>query len=307
MEIESPIYCTILVIGQTGAGKSEFGNAYLKDCDAFEASDSADAVTIETHAKERIIDGAVRCCIDTQGLDDTQGVDAAHIQQMVEFMRSWQKGVNAVAIVINGQAPRLDAGTQRLIKIINNFFNNQEFWNHVCLIFTKSYEVNPVNRNRVEQEYRKKVQDIVVECNNAEQVVVRPQLPVFIVDSKRFDDFITTKNELAAFHGFACGLPPLSTQYVATPDVKFMKIETETETRVLVNEKKDAVYRREKYGSRRYGIAGPRKTRDVFDHYNVRRQYIDRTRKKYVHFDGRCTYDDWETIKSYDEYTQSST
>jgi ABC-type Mn2+/Zn2+ transport system ATPase subunit len=35
--------------------------------------------------------------------DNTQGVDEKHVQQMVNFMKRWNRGVNAVGLIINGQ------------------------------------------------------------------------------------------------------------------------------------------------------------------------------------------------------------
>jgi predicted GTPase len=106
-------FYTLLLIGQTGAGKSQLGNAYLKS-DVFRVGDDPDSETFETSSNEKKIDGVIRCVIDTQGLDDTQGVDEKHIQQMVNFMKRWNRGVNAVGLIINGQQPRLDVGTQKL-------------------------------------------------------------------------------------------------------------------------------------------------------------------------------------------------
>jgi hypothetical protein len=58
---------------------------------------------------------------------------------MVSYLKTGNKGVNVIALVLNGQSPRFDAGTQKLIKIMNRFFNNADFWNHVCIVFTKSF------------------------------------------------------------------------------------------------------------------------------------------------------------------------
>jgi hypothetical protein len=357
MAVESK--CTILTIGKTGVGKSEFGNAYLRDDKAFKTDDSINAVTFKTSAQERIIDGIKRICIDTQGLEDSQGKDAILVQQMVQFLREWQKGVNAIAIIINGQEPYFDRGTQKLIKIVHNFFKNPQFWNHVCLIFTKSYKDHPVNRKRVENEYRKKVEDLISECIG--KGGCKPLLPVFLVDSKDINE-TSTKNELAAFHAWAVGLSPLQTQNLIAPDVNFMKIEeekrydilvsediskiddvtrcktfvyenqrrekktsyegiitysdwerfgesrtvkqyekTETECikKSLLNETKNAVYRTEKYGGRRYGLFGPKRKHDVFDHYDIYRTYEYKQRKVITNFDGSVNYGEWTVTNTY--------
>jgi GTPase SAR1 family protein len=264
--------CVILVIGQTGAGKSEFGNGYLKDNTAFKADDSPDAVTFLTSAKERMIDGNKRICIDTQGLDDTQGVDAAHVQQMIRFLREWQKGVNAIAIIINGQAPRFNAGTQKIIKVIHNFFNNPHFWNHVCLIFTKNYKDHPINRRQVEDEYQRKVKEVVSECIG--EGGFKQLFPVFLVDSKDINE-TSTKNELAAFHAWAVGLPSLPTQNVIAPDVNFMRIEEEKRYDILVSE-------------------------NIVQINDVSRcktlVYENQRREKKTSYNGIITYSDWERV-----------
>jgi hypothetical protein len=58
------------------------------------------------------VNRCLRRAIDTQGLHDTQGVDAAHVQQMVTFLKGWVHGINAFALVINGEYDRFDAGKQ---------------------------------------------------------------------------------------------------------------------------------------------------------------------------------------------------
>jgi GTPase SAR1 family protein len=223
----------LLVVGQTGVGKSELGNAYLQQSSAFKVGDGPSSVTFLTSAEQNTVAGVIRYCIDTQGLNDTEGIDTQHVQQMVEFMRKWTKGVNAVALVINGQAPRLDAGTQRLIKIMHTFFNNTQFWDHVCLVFTKNYHDHQVNKDRFRTEYRNKVQDIIVECIGNE--TQRPHIPAFFVDSTEYNNDQDTKNELTALHTFVIGLPPLPTQHVVVPDIRFMRIEQEVHNNQLVN------------------------------------------------------------------------
>jgi hypothetical protein len=352
--------CTLLVIGQTGAGKSELGNAYLQSR-AFTTDDGPSSVTFLTNAKQNKVAGAIRYCIDTQGLNDTEGVDTEHVQQMVQFMREWTKGANAIALVINGQAPRLDGATQKLIKIIHTFFNNPQFWNHVCLVFTKNYRNHQVNKNKFRTEYINKVQDIVIECiGNGAQ---RPQIPVFFVDSTEYNNDPETKSELIALHAFAIGLPPLPTQHVVPPDIRFMKIipetrkkelintrivpyenngrrkiltfedqkrekridydgmvtysdwvgtrkwkvneyekrETEEELRVLVKENTTEAFTNKKYGKRRYGIAGPRRSCQVHDYWNVTKTYQDRKRTKITNFDNSVNYGDWEILRTYNE------
>jgi predicted GTPase len=157
---------TLIVIGETGAGKSELGNAILQRA-AFFASPEPESVTMKTSAETSEIDGIQRTVIDTQGLDDSKGVDSAHIQQMVQFLKSYQGGANAVALVLNGQADRLTAGIQKLIRLLHVFFNDPKFWYHFCIIFTKCRADEDVHKDVKRSIYRDKVMKLAIECSGS--------------------------------------------------------------------------------------------------------------------------------------------
>jgi predicted GTPase len=114
---------TVSALGRTGDGKSEFLNAYLQT-PAFTVSDDPRSCTGMTTSSENLVSSHLRRGIDTQGIEDSEGVDAANVQQMVSFLKDWTNGVNAFALVINGQSPRFDQGIQKLVKILDSFFNN---------------------------------------------------------------------------------------------------------------------------------------------------------------------------------------
>jgi predicted GTPase len=272
---------TVAVIGQTGAGKSQFLNGYLQQ-ESFQACPNPKAVTLITSAAENTVQGCLRTGIDTQGLDDTQGVDAEHVQQMVRFLKEWPHGVNVFALVINGQHDRFDAGTQKLVKLINTFFNDPNFWNHVCIVFTKCYAgCDEIAKAVKRDEYRALVLNLIRECQGTEIQNV-PQLPVFFVDSKKFNIDPETRDEYALFHGFVVSMDALPTQKVVAPSVAFLKIEQETRANVLTN------------------------TQCEGD--TLIETYEDQEREKRTAYDGRTvTYTEWKTIRRWEDRKTRST
>jgi hypothetical protein len=176
-------------------------------------------------------DSNLRTGIDSPGLDDSEGFDADHIQQMVQFLRLWTHGVNAFVIVLNGQDDKFDEQTQQLVKFVNTFLNDRDFWNHVCLVFTKCYSNRDIGREQKETTYRELVMQLIRQCNP--DISTPPRLPVFFVDSKKYDTDPTTKHEFSKFHQFASGLKPLSTQEVVARDTKYLKVEIETRKNIL--------------------------------------------------------------------------
>jgi hypothetical protein len=283
---QTPRRVTLTVIGQTGAGKSQFLNGYLQ-ANCFQACADPEAVTLVTSSNESLIRDektgiqCLRTAIDTQGLDDTRGVDAAHVQQMVEFLKAWRHGVNAFALVINGQHDRFDGGTQKLVKLINTFFNNPTFWNHVCIVFTKCYAgCDEIDKEVKETKYRKLVLKLICECQGG-QITNPPLLPVFFVDSKKYNIDRETKDQYALLHAFICGLDPLPTQRVVVPNVSYLKIEKETRQNQLVNTR----------------ITGETRIQT----------YEDQEREKRTGFDGRTiTYSEWKAIRTREKQDKSS-
>jgi GTPase SAR1 family protein len=268
---------TLIVIGETGAGKSELGNAILQR-PAFIADPSPHSVTMQTSAETSVLDGIRRTVIDTQGLDDSKGVDSAHIQQMVQFLRSYQRGANAVALVMNGQADRLTVGTQKLIRLLNVHFNNPQFWYHFCVVFTKCYADRNAHKDVKRSQYRDALKKLAVEC--AGPSVANIPLPMFFVDSTEWQQDRETQDELALLNAFVVGLPPLPTANLVAPNPQWFKIERETKSRVLIGTRDEAI---------------SNGTRRIFT-------YQDQTREKRTGYDGKTiTYSDWTKARQWDE------
>jgi hypothetical protein len=194
-----------------------------------------------------MIDGWRRCVIDTQGLDDHCGVDAEHIQQMVQFLRHYEHGVNVVALVINGHADRVTTGTQKLIRLLHVFFRDIEFWHRLCIVFTKCFAGLNVSKNIKTTKYQEIIKSLAMECvaESDRSWVSRMPLPVYFVDSPTWQPSSAkpseTDQELTALHAFVVGVPPLPTQYVAAPNPKWYKIESETEANVLVSTREEMI------------------------------------------------------------------
>ena len=352
---------TIMTIGKTGDGKSAFGNLFL-DKQSFLTSSNPDSCTSTTSSAENTVSDMQRIYIDTQGLDDTKGLDDANVKQMINFLRNWEPGVNAIGIVINGQCPRIDQGTKRLLKLIHVFFNNNDIWNSVFIVFTKWYKNLMTEEEKAERrKYAEEVRKIPNYCIGYN---ANPQIPCFFVDAKRDLSKIDydTKQEITQINAFAYGLKPISTKGFEYPDVNYFKlipeirrnvliksstngstrtrtyadqmrnkqisyndvvsysnwintrtwtkvdrkiIREEVQLKIKIGENRTPIYRTEKYGSRRFGVCGPRKTRQVYDHTDVTTTYEDRKRTVIRDFDGNVSYGNWVQIRTFTEYSRA--
>jgi hypothetical protein len=270
---------TVLAFGTTKQGKSEFLNAYLQK-QAFEASDDPKSCTRLTSASDNRVSRDTRPVIDTPGLNDSEGVDAAHVQQMVSFLKAWRHGVNAFVLVISGQAPRFDQGTQKLVKILDSFFNDSTFWDHVCIIFTKCFAAMPSSRKEtMRTKYRTEVLNLVRQLIGNERQ--DPQLPVFFVDSPKWGTDAVTQREISEFHRFASNLNPLPTTGVSRVNVHFWRVILEPRNGILVDTRYE--------GNTRIQV------------------YEDQQRERRTAYDGRTiTYGNWTATRRWDVRSSSS-
>jgi hypothetical protein len=220
---------TCLVIGDTGAGKSEFANRYLGQS-LFEANDGPMAVTAEPISHSTIVDEMTRRVIDTEGHADGNSISSVQIQKLACFCRTWKYGVNGICIVLNGQHDRFSQGIKDTIRWVYNTFGTPEVLNYICLVFTRCFDaVAFPNRQRKRIEYRRCVQQFLTEISSVSSV---PEIPIFFVDSLDLKS-TETEHNLIQFHGWLVARKPLSTnriQAVALRD----KVEDEFEDKFFV-------------------------------------------------------------------------
>jgi hypothetical protein len=122
-QIASPPSFTLAAFGKTGDGKSELLNAFLEK-EVFKAVESDQSCTSITAVEKNLVEGEMRNGIDTPGLNDTRGEDQTHVRQIVEFFWTLDGGVNAFALVFNGQVTKFGQSDQNMIKMIHQGFGH---------------------------------------------------------------------------------------------------------------------------------------------------------------------------------------
>ncbi|KAK8843809.1 hypothetical protein M9Y10_024883 [Tritrichomonas musculus] len=223
---------TIMAIGKSGVGKSQNGCAFLQNPNAFETDSSPDSCTYKTSAQSNIINEIKRFYIDTQGLQSTDGLDAEYIKQMIDFLKQWENGINAFYIVINIQNPKFDDGVQKMLLLINDFFNDSNFWNQTGIIFTRCFP-GYFDRTTAETKYRQLVIDFIKKNSNNHDL--NPQMPCFFVDSVNWETDQSTKNEYIRIFEFAHKNQPVQTPNVKLTRPEYKLKEEEVLHNILVN------------------------------------------------------------------------
>ena len=127
---------TIVLLGESGTGKSSIGNCLfgLNSTAGFKVSRAADSCTKET--KEIlgtwVTNGSECAIIDTPGLNDPNNEDTEHIKGIVEFLRrrGW---VNSFLVVRNSQNPRMHHSFKSMLAAFELIFG-KDFWHHVIIV-----------------------------------------------------------------------------------------------------------------------------------------------------------------------------
>ena len=222
-------YYNIILIGETGSGKSSFGNFALGIEDAFKVSDDPTSCTTETIRKISRLDHEIGI-VDTPGLQDSQGRDKIHYEQMLKIITE-MKDLNFILLVFNYTSPRFTPSIQYMIKFLCNVFP-KNFAHHVGIVFTHydhEYQIR-INKKKKKdpreerKEFIREIMELISQTTN-EELFLGP--PVFYLDSYVKDE--NSKKELNRLIAFSKNLKPI--EDIRQCKLKYKKEEEEFDTR----------------------------------------------------------------------------
>ena len=159
---------SILLFGETGVGKSSLGNLLLNDSNAFSISDKPESETKVTFGKYN--QNKDIFIIDTPGIQDSEGKDKEHLDQMINFIKSL-RDLKVILIVFNycenEEKSELSKSNKTNLEIIKNIFKGVDIGKHIGIFFTHFYQNETDEKTKTEKENFKK-QEIKKIINSSE-------------------------------------------------------------------------------------------------------------------------------------------
>ena len=149
----SEIY-NVVVLGNTGVGKSSLLNMFAGNETAFKVGHNALSETqFTTHEVYHLMgkeDYPKTRLVDTQGLSDTGGdkSDMSHIVDMVKQIKEL-KEIDLFLLCLDGSNPRLTQYVKSIIILFRDIF--PDFLSHTVLVFNKWTSPEPDKLNNLSE------------------------------------------------------------------------------------------------------------------------------------------------------------
>ena len=260
----------VIILGETGVGKSNFGNFLIKD-NKFKISPSPNSMTKSVQqgeSKEIIV-------LDTPGVNDTSTDENIEEKHLIEITKAFkdEKNLNTILILLNYQTPRLSRNLKIMIKLFCSVFKISFFLKHLGIVFTRCFtedgrpDDEELNQKRI--EWDREIKKIIKNSLINEQLT-EDKIQYFFVNLNPKKKVLDQKTEEEMIR---CKLWIVSNEYMNTDIIK-------VEKNPGCTEKEEEEFFEEK------SIEGE----------NLIIKKFKKTRKKLIYVDGSIKYEgDWET------------
>ena len=178
----------LIVIGPTGAGKSQFCNFVQRDTTNSKnmVSDSLNSCTQDPKSNIFERKKTKYEFIDTAGNSDSSDNDETNLKKLIEFLRE-KKQIDYITLLLKF-GERLTKETRDYLNLLGKIFTPWEFYSHLCVFFTKS-PIKPKKKEKATQDKLiEEINTILKEIFEVKPGNKLPDIHVYFIDTEYDED-----------------------------------------------------------------------------------------------------------------------
>ena len=178
----------ILVVGPTGAGKSQFCNFVQRDI---------------TNSKNKVGVGLRSCTkgpqsniftrnntnydfLDSAGSSDSDNDDIKNLNLLIDFIKK-KESIDYITLLLKF-GEKITNETKKYLETLGKIFTAGEFYTHLCVFFTK-FPTKPKKKDReLKDETKKEINEILKEIFHIDKEIQIPDVKVYFIDTEIDED-----------------------------------------------------------------------------------------------------------------------
>ena len=178
----------ILVVGPTGAGKSQFCNFVQRDI---------------TNSKNKVGDGLRSWTkvpqsniftrnntnydfLDSAGSSDSDNDDIKNLNLLIDFIKK-KESIDYITLLLKF-GERITNETKKYLETLGKIFTAGEFYTHLCVFFTK-FPTKPKKKDlKLKDETKKEINEILKEIFHIDKEIQIPDVKVYFIDTEIDED-----------------------------------------------------------------------------------------------------------------------
>ena len=172
---ESQVISSIIILGETGTGKSTFINnlCLTPKCKVGLGLDSETEEVLGVKCEGEYKDIFM---IDTPGLNDSNGEeqDERNINLMSQFIKNNPR-IKGIIILLKFTDNKLTGSIKKSMKTFYNMFPMNNFWSHVVIVFSYYYDTNSEaklqRKKLLIKNYEKEIKKIMQQSKSVKIVI----------------------------------------------------------------------------------------------------------------------------------------
>jgi len=174
----------VIVIGPTGAGKSQFCNFVRRDKSNSinKVSDSLNSCTQDPFSNTFARQSTNYEFIDTAGNSDSSNNDIINLEKLVNYLKQ-KKSIDYIILLLKFNE-RVTNDTRKYIETLGKIFTPGEFFNHLCIFFTK-FPVKPSKKEeKIKNQSKEEINGILKDTFKIERNLKIPDVNVYFIDTE---------------------------------------------------------------------------------------------------------------------------